>query len=71
MYDELITKIRHCATDPMHCLSCSEDKDGRCFSRLMKQAADAIEALSKQVELEHQSGFADGQIAANRKRRKK
>ena len=45
MYDELIKKIRHCATDPMHCLSCVEDKDGRCFARLMTQAADAIERL--------------------------
>lgn len=35
---------------------------------VMEQAADAIEELSKQVELEHQSGFADGQIAANRKK---
>ena len=47
MYDELVKKIRHCATDPMHCLSCGEDKDGRCFARLMTQAADAIEELSK------------------------
>lgn len=45
MYDELVKKIRHCATDPMHCLSCGEDKDGRCFMRLMTQAADAIEEL--------------------------
>ena len=43
MYDELLKKIRHCATDPMHCLSCAEDKDGRCFARLMTQSADAIE----------------------------
>ena len=47
MYDELVKKIRHCATDPMHCLSCGEVKDGRCFKRLMTQAADAIEELSK------------------------
>lgn len=47
MYDELVRKIRHCATSPMHCLSCSEDKDGRCFKRLMTQAADAVEKLSK------------------------
>ena len=46
MYDELVKKIRHCATDPMHCLSCGEAKDGRCFIRLMTQAADAIEELS-------------------------
>lgn len=53
MYDELVKKIRHCATDPMHCLSCGEDKDGRCFARLMTQAADAIEALSKLALSEH------------------
>ena len=47
MYDELVKKIRHCATDPMHCLSCAEDKDGRCFKRLMTQAADAIEKMSE------------------------
>lgn len=46
MYDELVKELRHCATDPMHCLSCGEDKDGRCFARLMTQAADAIEELS-------------------------
>lgn len=50
MYDELVKKIRHCATDPMHCLSCSEDGDGRCFARLMTQAADAIEERCQQVD---------------------
>lgn len=35
-----------------------------------EQAADAIEELQKRVELEHQSGFADGQRAANRKKNK-
>ena len=38
------------------------------FSALYGKAADAIEELSKQVELEYQSGFSDGQIAANRKK---
>lgn len=50
MYDELVKKIRHCATDPMHCLSCGEDKDGLCFKRLMTQAADAIESLAERIE---------------------
>lgn len=49
MYDELVKKMRRCATDPMHCLSCGEDKDGRCFKRLMTQAADAIEELTAKV----------------------
>ena len=34
------------------------------------EAADAIEELQKRVELEYQSGFADGQRAANRKKNK-
>ena len=34
------------------------------------KAADAIEELQKRVELEYQSGFADGQRAANRKKNK-
>ena len=38
------------------------------LSIILPKAADAIEELSKKVELEHQSGFADGQIAANRKK---
>lgn len=60
MYDELVKKIRHCATDPMHCLSCGEDKDGRCFARLMTQAADVIEELQKAVlRLEEASGILD------------
>ena len=50
MYDELVKKIRRCATDQMHCLSCGEVKDGRCFKRLMTQAADAIEQLSADLE---------------------
>lgn len=36
----------------------------------LKQAADAIEELQKRVELEYQSGFADGQRAAKRKKSK-
>lgn len=58
MYDELLKKIRHCATDPMHCLSCGEDKDGRCFKRLMTQAADAIEDLSKQFDNMNEANIA-------------
>lgn len=48
-YTDLVKKIRHCATDPMHCLTCDEDKDGRCFARLMREAADAIEALQRNL----------------------
>ena len=59
MYEELVKRLR--SGDEL--LSLSLDR-----RRLIEQAADAIEELSKQVELEHQSGFADGQIAANRKK---
>ena len=59
MYEELVKRLR--SDDEL--LSLSLDR-----RRLIEQAADAIEELSKQVELEHQSGFADGQIAANRKK---
>ena len=58
MYDELVKKIRHCATDPMHCLSCGEDKDGRCFARLMTEAADAIEELSRDLDSMNEANIA-------------
>lgn len=48
--ERLVEKMRHCATDPMPCLSCNEVNDGRCFKRLMMQAADVIEELSKQLK---------------------
>ena len=54
MYEELIAKLR----DHNACIGI----------KALDEAADAIEELSKQAELEHQSGFADGQIAANRKK---
>lgn len=40
------------------------------LSIILPKAADAIEELQKRVELEYQSGFADGQRSANRKRNK-
>lgn len=58
MYDELAKRIRRCATDPMHCLSCGEVKDGRCFKRLMTQAADSIEKLSKQLDDMNEANIA-------------
>ena len=68
MYDELIAALRFC--DNGECDGCCKYIKGKgteCYT-LLRDAADAIEELSKQVELEHQSGFADGQIAANRKK---
>lgn len=40
------------------------------LSIILPDAADVIEKLQKRVELEYQSGFADGQRAANRKKNK-
>lgn len=61
MDDELVKRLRNRRV----CIQQSGSLDD---FPLLKEAADAIEELSKQVELEHQSGFADGQIAANRKK---
>lgn len=64
MYEELVKRLRERSVFlfPHHGESRSYDAD------LIHEAADAIEELSKQMELEYQSGFADGQIAANRKK---
>ena len=61
MYDELVKKLRDISNSDSNIKS-------NYIGLTMIQAADAIEELSNQVELEHQSGFADGQIAANRKK---
>lgn len=66
MYDELVKALRENA----------EWADGNIWEvpimlpDNLKQATDAIEELQKRVELEYQSGFADGQRAANRKKNK-
>ena len=62
MYEKLVKSLRITVN-----LYEAVGQDGLVTTQLMKQAADAIEELSKQVELEHLWGFADGQIAANRK----
>lgn len=46
------------------------EHNGWALNETLDQAADAIEELQKRVELEYQSGFADGQISANRKKNK-
>lgn len=78
MYEELVKQLQYCATHDctiegeveVGCTAPYEEREGvtTCNDVLMLKAADAIEELNKQVELEHQSGFADGQIAANRKK---
>lgn len=62
MYDELVISLRNNADHYMTV----EGAAG--LVHLIIDAADAIDTLSKQVESEYQSGFADGQIAANRRK---
>lgn len=46
MYDELVKRLKNCATQAAPCLACDMTDDGSCIETLMKQAADAIEELS-------------------------
>ena len=55
-YEELVERLR------------AEQFTVEELSIILPKAANAIEELCKQIEFEHQSGFADGQIAANRKK---
>lgn len=61
-YDQTIRELR----DPQYVYHYSRDY----LKNMMDDAADAIDELQKRVELEYQSGFADGQRAANRKKNK-
>lgn len=45
MYDELVKRLKNCATQAAPCLTCDMTDDGSCIETLMKQAADAIEEL--------------------------
>ena len=49
MYDELVAMLRKCATEAAACKTCELDSNPDCSDYLMKQAADAIEELSKRV----------------------
>lgn len=49
MYDELLKRLRNCATQAAPCKTCDLIEDGSCSDTLMKQAADAIEELSATV----------------------
>lgn len=61
MNDELVKRLREAAEwEP--CVMEREDAIKASFT---------IEVLSKRTELEYQSGFADGQRAANRKKNKR
>ena len=46
MHDELIMRLRNCATQAAPCDACGLIGDISCSDNLMKQAADAIEELS-------------------------
>ena len=50
MYDELVKRLKNCATQAAPCLTCDMTDDGSCIETLMKQAADAIEELTKESE---------------------
>ena len=62
MYDELVKRLHRYSEN---CVAYKLDAD---FADAVQRAADAIGELQKRVEFEHQSGFADGQIAANRRK---
>ena len=47
MYEELVMRLRNCATEAAPCKTCDMTEDSSCSDTLMKQAADAIEKLSK------------------------
>lgn len=73
MYDGLLNSLKNCVYIPCgeaQKEKCLADKEDDCRRELIALAANAIEELSKRVELEYQSGFADGQRAANRKKNK-
>lgn len=50
MYEELIKSLRICGA-PISCEGCPHyaDEDPNCYLRLKIEAADAIEALSKEL----------------------
>lgn len=60
MYDDLVKRMRICATEAAACKTCELDSNPSCTDELMKQAADAIEELQKAVmRLEEESGILD------------
>lgn len=46
MYDELVKRLRICATEAGACKACELNSNPSCTDHLMKQAADAIEKLT-------------------------
>ena len=50
MYDEQIKRLRNCATQAAPCKTCDMIEDDSCIDTLMKQAADAIEAMNYELK---------------------
>ena len=50
MYEELVKRLRNCATEAAPCKTCDMTEDGSCTDTLMKQAADAIEEQQRQID---------------------
>ena len=48
-YVDLIQKLRNCATEAAPCKTCNMSENPSCSDDLMKQAADAIEELQKEL----------------------
>ena len=60
MYEELVKRLRNCATQPAPCNTCDLAEDGSCSDTQMKQSADAIEELSayvRQIEELRKDGY--------------
>lgn len=56
--DELIKRLRNCATQAAPCKTCDMIEDGSCSDTLMKQAADAIEELSRDLDNMNEANIA-------------
>ena len=68
MYDDLVCRLRECATEAAPCTTCDRVFDGACSDTLMKQAADAIVALSQENEsLYAELGMAIRKLANQKK----
>ena len=50
MYDELVKRMRKCATEAGACKTCELESNPSCTDVLMEQAADAIEELCQYID---------------------
>ena len=56
--DELIKRLRNCATQAAPCKTCDMMENVSCTDTLMKQAADAIEELSQDLDSMNEANIA-------------